>query len=348
MARRREGTVHESAAELEALERRLDGTAAARIRLLRAIKQHPDKTMDELATELEYSTRNMHRWWADYRRNGLGSIPGAQTRSRGSSGPRRSSSIDDDPPAAHRQQDVSTRMARFLNGLPTSFDADEWMQQFHANLKMLLDGVDVISLRINLASRVEHPDEECAEFVVVDRMQAHEGFRSKARSVRTARMTTTPGRILVQQIIEDGLAASMYQLPHVFDYYLGGVEYVGSIVLWRQRSKKPVPAATLELLATLQQFIAFAMSDCVSRHIKRDPSLRYFRQIIDNIASRIGLTGREAEIFVLQLTGASRQEIAHDQGIALSTVGKYIARIHEKAGTRNYTELLTRYTASDE
>ncbi|HVK40160.1 MAG TPA: LuxR C-terminal-related transcriptional regulator [Candidatus Kapabacteria bacterium] len=359
MPRRREGVVRESIAQLVELTRRCEGGARARVRMLLAFKREPALTFEQLSATLGYSERNLHRWWSEYRRGGLalllrGVSVEAQRRTRspllgtptGGASPLGGSS----PLAGSadgRATDLSARVARFLNAMPTTVESGEWMRRFHAGLKLLLAGVDVITLRVNLASEVEQPDHEMAELVIVDESSRNGGARGRRR-VRAASVRTTPGRVLVAQMLAEGFPASAYQIPSVFDYFIEGGEYVGSIVLWRERTKTPIPDATLELMRTIHPFIAFALSDCVCRHVRHDPGLHAVRHIIDAIAARIGLRGRELEIFAMQLAGASRSEIAARQGIARSTVGKYVASIHAKAGTRNYTELLTRFSEADD
>jgi DNA-binding CsgD family transcriptional regulator len=358
MPRRREGAVRESVAELAAIARRCEGSVRARVAMLLALRRDPELTFERLSAEIGYSERNLYRWWAEYREHGLAGLlhdapfevarrsppsllsPGSGLAGVAAGGGARGA-VD-----GEGQGEVSVRMARFLNAMPTTFESGEWMRRFHAQLKLLLVGVDVITLRVNLASEAEDPDDEPAELVIVDETQRRGG--AHRRRVRAASVRTTPGRVLVAQILAEGFPASVYQIPSVFDYFVEGGEYVGSIVLWRERAKTPIPAATLELMRTLQPFIAFLLSDCVSRHVQHDPGLHAVRHVIDAIAARIGLRGRELEIFALQLAGASRSEIAARQGIALSTVGKYVASIHAKAGTRNYAELLTRFTEEED
>jgi DNA-binding CsgD family transcriptional regulator len=55
------------------------------------------------------------------------------------------------------------------------------------------------------------------------------------------------------------------------------------------------------------------------------------------------LAPRQVEVFVLQILGATPEEIARQLNIVTPTVHKHIGAIRRKAGTRNYTELFARF-----
>jgi DNA-binding CsgD family transcriptional regulator/transposase-like protein len=351
MARKREGTVHESAVVLQALERQLDGNAAARVRLLLAIQENPELTMEELAHLLDCAPRTTHRWWKRYRQRGLaGLVKGYLPPPPSAPLAGRLPSIEtpaDDRPAPQQSRDMSPRLEEFLGSLPTTLDVETWMRQFLGCMKKLVDDVDIITLRVNLSSDIESDDIEPSDHVIVDRPHPDDMRSSRRRPIRTGSVTTTPSQLLVAQLIGEGFASSLYQIPVAYDFYVDGTEYVGSMLLWRERHKSPISRSTLDMMKKLHRFIAFAFSDCVCRHAKREPDLRHFRHIIGAVAERIGLTAREAEIFTLQLAGANRDAIADHLDITKATVGKHISSIHRKAGTKNYTEIFAGWKPID-
>ncbi len=48
-----------------------------------------------------------------------------------------------------------------------------------------------------------------------------------------------------------------------------------------------------------------------------------------------GLTGRELEVLLVLMRGASNQEIAEDLGISAKTVGHHVQHVYQKAGVRS-------------
>ena len=48
-----------------------------------------------------------------------------------------------------------------------------------------------------------------------------------------------------------------------------------------------------------------------------------------------GLTGRELEVLLVLMRGASNQQIAADLGISVKTVGHHVQHVYQKAGVRS-------------
>ncbi|HVJ28079.1 MAG TPA: LuxR C-terminal-related transcriptional regulator [Vicinamibacterales bacterium] len=235
------------------------------------------------------------------------------------------------------RNDLSTRMQRFLNAMPLASDSEQWMQEFHRGLKDLLDGVDVVMLTVNLATTTI-TSEASAASAIVNRPHKSNGPDGRRGSI-AGTLRSTPGELLVAQNIQRGFPASHYQKPVILDYHAEG-HYVGTIALWRLRSAPtPVPRSTLVLLRSLERFIAFALSDCISRHHNRDASLTTFQAAIERASERIGLTRRELDVFALQLVGLGRTCIAERLGIGVSAVAQHMQSIRRKSGATSLLEL---------
>jgi DNA-binding CsgD family transcriptional regulator len=340
MARRREGTVRESAATLEALASRYSGTQfETRVRMLLALRLEPAATMRELSTRLDRCERQLRRWWSEYCRDGLEGLLGKEPDARPIEQRAQFTRAEIAATHAHHSGPIPAPAAllRFLNAMPTTDDPDLWMVQFHASLKSLLHGVDMLILNINQASSADECTSE--KVVMVGRQHEANGLGKRRTAIATA-LDRSPGEITVAQAAQRGFPVAHYQPPHIVDYYVNDGCYVGTVVLWRERSAgTPIPRSTIELLESLHGFIAFAFSDCMSRRLAHDPELKIFRDVIDKTAERIGLTEREIEVFVLNLLGIGRKEIAVRLRISEAAVGKRTASIYRKAGTSTLTEL---------
>lgn len=334
MARHRTTSVRESRIDLDRLVERYGGTSREpRIRMLLAMHDDPTVPLKGLAGPLGVSLRQIERWWSDYSNGGLDRLLNGQA-----SADRTTTSPSLHRDAAPARPDAA--LLRFLNAMPTTDDPDLWLAQFHASLKALLHGVDFLVLNVAQTAAVRGVDSGTA---MLSRQHESNGVGGKRSAlVDTFRTTQTPGEITVAQALKRGISATHYQKPHVVDYYIVGDRYVGTIVLWRERSAgSPIPATTIELLDALHGFIAFAFSDCLKRRQASDPTLSYFHDAIERTAERINLRQRELEVFVLKLVGLSQREIAERLHITECAVAKRAARLYRKAGTHNLLELLT-------
>jgi DNA-binding CsgD family transcriptional regulator len=338
MSRRREGAVREELSQLETLAAHYAGTGRElRVRMLLIMKQEPTSTLPEVASTLEYSERQVRRWWYTYRTEGL------QTLLHGTASSSQSTTVAHSASHPHRaERELSTRMLRFLNSLPTTFNTEHWIRSFRTTLEQMLEGVDRVSLLVNLGSSVDNP-EESESMVMVNKHINDSTHGRGGRAMTSQHVQSTPGKTLVAQAAAQGFPVDDYRPPNTFDYYLDDCEYVGTIILWRRRAAPPTPQTTIEHLRSLEPFITFLLSDCVSRRLHSDPDLRWFKDVVEAVANRIGLTRREREIFTLHVMGLTREEIAKRLVRAEGTIGKHLWSIHTKAGTSSYSELFARF-----
>lgn len=339
MSRKRNGAVRERPEELEALlDRCRDDALRTRARMLIELQASPQLTYADLAGRLGYHEKTVRRWWSVYRSHGIGSLMSLRER------PPSAPTIRYEYRArATTAPAIPSRLLRFLNGLPRALDTTEWLTGFKACLEDILDGVDRVSVAVDLGSDLEHPGTAEPAVMVTQHHSIDDELEAPALTSRT--MVASPAATFIEQMIAGGFPIERYGRPYAFDYYIGGVEWLGTIVLWRRRGGT-IPQSTLALLRSLEEFMVFLLSDCVSRRLRRDPQLRDFQSVVNAVASEIRLTRRELQVFALQATGFTREAIAERLGIVIGTVDKHISRIHAKAGTGNYTELFARHFTS--
>lgn len=336
MARKRDGLVRERPEELEALLAGCDEPEIrTRARMLLEMQRAPGLTYATLAQRVGRNERTCRRWWSAYREAGLESLLGrraADAETRTSYSPRE---IERESPM------ISGRFMKFLNSLPVSLDTAECAFRLKACLEGILDGVDRVSIGVDLGCELERPGATRPSVMVASHF-AEEGRRT-SDAITSAAIRRNPGETFIEQMIDEGFPSDEYWPPHHYDYYLDGREWLGTIVLWRHRHRDPIPQATHAMLRSLEPFMVFLFTDCISRRHRRDPQLKAFQDVVHSIANRIRLTPRQLEVFSLQVLGRSRQQIARQLGIVLGTLDKHIGEIHRKAGTATYTELFARY-----
>jgi DNA-binding CsgD family transcriptional regulator len=340
MARIRTGSIKESAPILEALARYYRGSEKERpLRMLLAVQHEPGIRNRELAERLNVVERTIRRWWSDYSKWGLRCI-----LELGDDEPLpvfNTFSITAPTHTTERTGDISLRFQRFLNKLPTTTDLRAWIMAFQDGLGMILDGVDRISISVDLGCDIDAPDSRNVA-VVMNQMSTREAPEG-ARAFATSDHHSGTGEIVFEQARRGGFPIEDYHRPHAYDFTLDDGTYVGTLMLWSYRRGPATPQSTLRFVESLRGFFGFLFSDCIVRQLRRDPAMNILKDLIGSIAARIGLTGRQLEVFALDVLGTPRCEIAERLRIKPGTVHKHISSIYQKAGTTNYTELLARF-----
>jgi hypothetical protein len=294
MARKRQGTIYESADQLAELASRHNGRQQeSRIRMLLLLQQDSSRTVVQAADMIHCSERTVRRWWKIYQEEGLDSLlsgndlPAPETP--GMSALRMSAWNNQDPL-------VSGQMADFLNALPVKSDTAAWIEQFRTALRALLGDVDTITVNINL-----HADAEAAELARFHVVGHDGGTASIAEARRNQPRSATPGKDLVSSMEAQGFPVEKYQPPHIIDYHTEEGVYVGSIILWREEWKREISLRTIRTLSQLRPFLMFALSDCAARRKQAETS--------PSVGDRGGLVIRDREPVFHQLPRKQYQEV---------------------------------------
>jgi DNA-binding CsgD family transcriptional regulator len=238
---------------------------------------------------------------------------------------------------------VSEEVIRFVNELPTQGDPVTWIIQFRDALKRLLGDVDHIVMSVSADADVHR---QRVKPVIRLTRNVNLGNGQGDEMHYTINREMSPSAIHLEDGIRAGFPIGKYHQPHLYDYYIGA-EHMGSIILLRERTAKPISAETLTLMEELRPFFIFALSDCVARQHKGHTPERYFSDYFsDMVAKESKLTLREQEVLTLRLIGAKYSEIADRLCISIDTVRKHVKSIHAKTNTRTLADLLAYYFKS--
>lgn len=340
MARRRSGIVVETDEVLDSLFESLSGGGlATRIRMLKVIKDNPSLSAREVADCLEVCDRTVGRWWSRYREGGVSELLEDDVDLR--SDRALLTDMQSRRISGRECLEISPRLLRFINSLPIAYDVNEWTLCFRDALANVLDGVDRVTVAVDIASNLDNTTSQ-AGTVLVSKGATRKSARERSRAYATSLKGAPPRDVLYQQACLGGFPVEDYYKPTGFDFQSPAGDYIGSILLWSRRGR-PTPRATLEFVESLRGFLTNQLTDCVLRCSHVEPELRQFKDIVCAVAKRIQLTPRQIEVFMLMMLGTKRDKIAARLSISKPTVAKHIVEIHRKAGTRKYAELFARY-----
>lgn len=363
MPRKRIGDICESAEALRNLERQYHRKPQEiRIRAIRMLREDPGIRMKDVAIRLECSESSVHRWWDAYRRAGIEAVIGPRRGGHGRvrdvdgleelrSQLRTGEFIDADHlgriavgarSMEHRVERGGEAILRFLRSLPTGGGTRQWLEMFREALRTLLQDVDRVTVSVNVECDVRYPESYAPELVVAQHVSDSHEPTSVITALANSGGSGIAGRFITE-MRRSGLPVDRYHVPSDFVYYISGVAYIGTIILWRDAAKPAISGETLALMQELEPMIIVLLSDCIARHQRARPLDRAFHGALRRLIQEAGLTGQEARIALLQLLGRSYKEIADLLDISLDTVGKHINSIHRKTRTRGHTELLAKY-----
>lgn len=337
MARKREGIVHESVAELRTLASHYQGTfEESRIHMLLAFREDPKARIRDVAEQIQYSEKTVRRWWGQYVDGGLDRLLSERDvvtkRERATL---RTSRTD---------RSIPLHVQDFLNSLPISKNTVEWIEAVRSGIGKLLGDVDRVTINVNINNDPDRRgDLKDGWVMVAEHVLPQRRGRGSNKIITTAQIVESPSQILIGQAISNGFPIHLYQPPQYFDYYLASDRYLGTIILWRERNRRPISAESLKTMQLLEPFLTFLLSDCVTRRQQSDPGVQIFKEVVDTVAQQIGLTPRQQEVFLLQIVGRSHDSIAELLHITHRTVSKHIQAIYQKAGTHSHSELFARF-----
>jgi DNA-binding CsgD family transcriptional regulator len=142
----------------------------------------------------------------------------------------------------------------------------------------------------------------------------------------------------------DGYPLSQFHTPHSFEYYYNE-EYVGLLILFRDKSRTPVSQETLDAIQALHPFFTFILAHLVMRSRFFNPSNPLFYDSLESLLTEAKLSNQQLRIVTHLLLGRSYKEIAGLLSIAEGTVKKQLNLIYQKTGTHGQNELFAKYFA---
>jgi DNA-binding CsgD family transcriptional regulator len=235
---------------------------------------------------------------------------------------------------------VPIRFIEFLNSLPVTGEAGEWMETFKKSLQSLFDDVDRVSLNLDRHCNLDDPKSYKPNIFVTEHLPNESDGDG---TVIVENIGTEPEVRLLNNFRRQGLKLDVFHPPTFFNYYYEGTAYLATIFLWREAHKPPISEETISLVNALQPFLISIMSGVVARNQKSRPQDAVFKKSLEFMADEAGLTVQEKRIVTLQLLGNSYQEIADTLFISIDGVKKHFKQIHRKTNTRGHAELFAKY-----
>ena len=216
-----------------------------------------------------------------------------------------------------------SRLLELVNRLPRSVDAIQWATEFRNVIAPLVPEADRISININLVAvvtslprTVERTGTIHVKVVGVDSPpMVRFDFQ---RDVGTSR--------LVRAFSHLGLPVDEYWPPIGFDYETEG-GYVGSILLWRLKSRAPMSPNAAEPFLRLAPFLRYAMSSACVRFQASHQQYLQSRQVLNRLTS-LDLTNRQREILVCRANGYSIRQTAQTLCISEATVRRHLRALN--------------------
>lgn len=243
------------------------------------------------------------------------------------------------PEAKEESPIIPDKVLQFLNRLPLISDTQKAVEAYKAALMDLLGEVDRVSIYININCdlhdpRAYHP----GIFVTVDTSAAEESI-----SVTSHQEGTRPSDRFLENMRQQGVPLELNHQPVVFDYYYNDLAYLGTIFLWRDRTKPQISKRVQDTMKLLEPFVIYMLSDLISRHHYANPIDRLFQDALKTMSEEAGLSLQERRVVTLRLLGHAYKEIADKLSITEDAIKKHLGSVHRKTGTRSYTELFAKY-----
>lgn len=225
----------------------------------------------------------------------------------------------------------------FLNALSTTGDVVEWINAFREALRQILGDVDRVSVQVDVYCDLMNPRQQTPAVVISQHSS------NKQTVVTSSAEGIDRAEHLLEQYQQLGYPLEQYHPPHSFNYYYGGNAYLGTILLFRDKTKLPISPRTLETMAALEPFLVFLLSDLVTRHFYAKPVDRIFPDVVAGLRTDAGLSAQDLRILSLMLLGYSYKQVADRMDLSLDTIRKHTKRIYRKTRTGSLPELFAKY-----
>lgn len=237
--------------------------------------------------------------------------------------------------------DIPVNVLRFLNELPMTGDVVEWIESFRDVLHRMLGDVDRVAVKVNTNCDLINPETYKPTFEVVQYPQ-QKGETSET-VVTPLENGTPPSQALIGDLREFGHSLDDYHPPLAYDYFYAGCAYLGTILLFRERSKQPISEKTNATMHALQAFMNFVLSDLVTRNYYFRPINRVFYDILLGLIKEAGLSMQDVRILSYMLLGYSYKQVGDRMKVTIDTVRKHMKRIYRKTKTGSLAELFAKY-----
>ncbi len=385
MPRKRKDDIVETSEQLIALEKTYHGKPeAARLRVLRLLKENPDLSIDDGAALVGYSKQAVKRWLKTYREQGVAGILGLRATGRavmqggdamailkskigngdfssladvarwidrrmeavvvssGATGESLPKAVSGTHANGGEVIDFS-RLMSFLQSLPSTVDVQVWMRAVRESLLTMLPGVDRVSLTVNAQCDLTGSALPPRYSTIVS--QRIETGTKAVKSVETPSENDGNAHIgrILDQHRSQGFPVDQYHPPHCFLYHLSGDRYLGTLIVWRDRSRSSLNQKVLDFVESLHGFMVFLFTDFVARYRYSKPFHPDYSYALNNLMDSARLTSQEKRIVIMLSLGLSYEEMAQTLNISVNTVRYHLRSLYDKAGVRSQSELVAKY-----
>ncbi len=208
--------------------------------------------------------------------------------------------------------------------------------------------VDRIACNVNRACNLEAP-RDLTQFKVFAVEQIQWSRQAKSVTLLARTPNESAAQSMIRQMPLAGLDPRQFHPPSVYDYYLGGTDYLATLLLLRSKDKPPISERTHQALSSLHPFLLTMFTSYVARYAYEHPMENLFAHILEQILENFEeISSAENAVLALQLYGFTYSQIAEKLHITVNTVAKHVKSIHRKTGCASYLELFGRYVARTE
>lgn len=236
---------------------------------------------------------------------------------------------------------VQNQIVRFLSQLPVEIPVGEWCRETRDILQDAFPDIDRVTISVNTHCDLLHPEEYKPTFAISqDAYPApeHKGLHITRHSAEgEASIVET----LLSEFQRQGYPIEHYHPPCILKLSYRGA-YLGTIFFWRDRSKPQVSHNTLQILARLEEFLVYALSDAVMRHHYTTPVERVFYSTLREVANQAKLTSQEYRVIAYRLLGYMYKEIALELNVTQDSVKKTLQQVYRKTETGSHIEFFAK------
>lgn len=336
-------SVQESAPLLRRLLRHYEGTKGYdRLLLLLAFCEEPMMSNRDVAKKIKIPESTVRRWKIIYAEQGVPAL-----LSMGEEEKEYFQQLLSLPVAALQLPPATPeKLIAFLNNLPITPNSLQWSADLRNLLIATFDEIDhalvnvVMTVRFRTQKKNTDSGKGKANFVY--RLDVFNSTSSSVSAVRHRTPYSGPRwKRLLEEGKRNGFPFEKYHPAIGFDY-VRDQDYVGCIVLFRNRNKPIISDSTLQLFEQCRSFITNLFLQHVALLQLENPGVRLFNELDTFIESDPPLTPRENEVLRLLLVGHSYDETADLLFITKSTLISHVRNIYRKTNVTKLSELFGR------
>ncbi len=236
---------------------------------------------------------------------------------------------------------IPDKVLHFLNRLPLTSNVSAAVERYKEALLELIGEVDRVSIFVNVncdLSETGSGGGAGGMLITVDTTTDAQGV-----SVSPYSEGVRPSDRYLENFRAQGLPLDDYHPPFIIDYHYNDIRYLGTIFLWRDRTKTAISDRARRTVALMEPFIIYMLSDLIARYHYAHPVDRMFHDALRTMTEEAHLSPQERRVVMLRLLGLAYKEIADQLHISEDAIKKHLGSVHRKTGTRSYTELFAKY-----